>query len=152
MIKKITSLLLCGLISFSLVGMAPAPVIHCDSDGKPIQPSKREKVVTHVKIIAPVAFLCGLGAAVNSFGLVKLVDSANKDSLGRMISIGAATILLNGCIKGALEIATLYATNQNTIASQKNINIKHWLKPTIGLPFVAMGLVTGAYCGIRWNK
>ncbi len=157
MFKKVSSLLLCGLISFSLFGMAPAPapVIHCGNAGQPLQPSKMEKIKANAK------FITSLGLGVGTLGFIGGIVLSSKLSLYRIIGnpfgLGlpfmARFTVTSLAAMGLLRYVGIplmnYSVNQRNIAGRKNIIISDTVKKNVFYGSALCGFAAGLYTVLR---
>ncbi len=124
MFKKIASFLLCGLISFSLIGMQVDP-----TTGQPIQPSKLEKLKAHVKVIAPVClsrgalgFLAGRAVTGGLGSLLRIYHHPLHSFKPELKSMAGLAVMSLGVYSVGI-LHRNYSLNQRNIAMQRNITI-----------------------------
>ncbi len=159
MFKKVSSLLLCGLISFSLFGMALPQVFHCDNTGQPIQPSKMEKLKAHVKIIAPLGLSAGTLGFLGGTVLIGLVNLSRRiirhpfeSDLQYMVGFTATSLAAMGLLYcGGIPLMN-YSQNQRNIAWRRNIIISQTSIKSFFWGGVICGLAAGLYTVNKLNN
>ncbi len=159
MFKKVSSLLLCGLISFSLVGMGLPPVIHCDDSGQPIQPSKMEKFKAHVKIIATLGLSEGTLGFLGGTVLIGLVNSLRRiirhpfeSDLQYTAGFTATSLAAMGLLYCGGVPLLHYSINQRNIAWRRNIIISQTSIKSFFWGGVICGVAAGIYTGFKINN
>ena len=151
MFKKVSSLLLCGLISFSLVGMDPSEdgndlssIIITHVAGPPpalVAPAltKFQKLKAHVKILAPLA----VGAGIAGFAGGNMLASGENCSMGKL-DISAS------CLGGFLSLYSLFPLYEYSshLKRQSNIAINPFIHWTVAFSASGLGTVAGYFTGI----
>ncbi len=154
MFKKVSSLLLCGLISFSLFGLNGLSEDK-NAQFQPFQPSKMEKIKAYVKIITSLGLGAGtlgfLGGTVLSreVSLHRIIGHPFELDLPFMARFTAISLAAMGLLYYGGFPLMHYSKNEHKIARKRNITISDTVKKNVLCGSVLCGFVAGLYAVLR---